>query len=114
MFAVASLILLSCFAFAVASPASSPNRRATALTCPIFSVDDESVSFTLLAVGQLDDSFRRPLALGTVAGATVLASVKTLAQNLDTNFTLVNNGLYSDPAGYTGVLRRLQYESSWG
>ena len=53
-------------------PATSLDQRAAALTCPIFSVSDESLSFTLLAVGQSDNTFRRPLVLGTVAGLTAI------------------------------------------
>ena len=72
MLFLVSLALASSFAVAVATPATSLDQRAAALTCPIFSVSDESLSFTLLAVGQSDNTFRRPLVLGTVAGLTAI------------------------------------------
>ncbi|KZV75687.1 hypothetical protein PENSPDRAFT_54674 [Peniophora sp. CONT] len=92
--------LLSRFVSAFASPAPSLDQRAAALTCPMFSIPDETVSFTLLAVGQVDNTLRRPLALGTVRGATVIASADALTETLATNFTLNNSGLYSDPIGW--------------
>ncbi|KZV75686.1 hypothetical protein PENSPDRAFT_661614 [Peniophora sp. CONT] len=99
MLSSTSLVLLSLFVSALASPSPVLDQRAAALTCPTFSNSDEPNSLTLLAVSE-GTTFQRPLALGTVAGVAVIAASDTLTETLATNFILKDNGLYSDPVGW--------------